>query len=260
MSNYDEAERFLHKYVPDGTTAERALVYAVLAVCDAIGGADARRETEKAPTRARDAQHLPVVTDADIQNLQQRHPPVHDYDPTHWDDPVPGVEGLLGRQAIWARYKPLLDSGVLRLPELIVETDDTEVLYAIQEEASTWARAQGANAATLDLLEQMVDLRMAQVAMQDEPSETAAGSRAHGAPPGPQVEWHAYDPHDKATAPLRVHWGDVLWIVEEFYFDGDVTVGVYDGVTFRVLPSGSDDCSVTHWALITVPRGPEVTS
>lgn len=89
----------------------------------------------------------------------------------NWPAPVPGVEGLLGRQALWARNRQLIDAGVLRLSALINEADDVELLYALQEEAPIWARAQGATADTVETLEQMIDLRMAQVAGGDESSE-----------------------------------------------------------------------------------------
>lgn len=117
---------------------------------------------------ARNEQRSLAITAADIEHLQQQHPPVRDYDPTYWDEPVPGVEGLLGRQALWARNRQLLDAGVLRLAELIAEADDVELLYALQEEAPIWARAQGASRATLDLLEQMIDMRLSQIAMRRE--------------------------------------------------------------------------------------------
>lgn len=71
------------------------------------------------------------------------------------------------------------------------------------------------------------------------------------------VEWHVYDFEDEATNPPRELFGEMLWVVEQFYVEG-VTIGLYDGFTFRVLPSGSDDCSVTHWARIETPLGPEV--
>lgn len=68
------------------------------------------------------------------------------------------------------------------------------------------------------------------------------------------AEWRRFDYADKpGTAPAA---GEMVWIAEEFYTPGGVTVGVFDGFTFRVLPSGSDDCSVTHWAPLGRPDPP----
>ena len=65
----------------------------------------------------------------------------------------------------------------------------------------------------------------------------------------PEVNWRSFN-HDAAPAQ------DVMvWVVEEFYEQG-VTIGVFDGYTFRVLPSGSDDCSVSWWAPIQYPPPP----
>ena len=47
----------------------------------------------------------------------------------------------------------------------------------------------------------------------------------------------------------------MVWVVEASYAQG-VTVGVFDGFTYRVLPSGSDDCHVTHWAKMNIPTAP----
>ena len=71
--------------------------------------------------------------------------------------------------------------------------------------------------------------------------------------PSASTEWREFDydrRYEMAPPP-----GEMVWIVETFYADG-VTIGVYDGTTFRVLPSGSDDCSVSHWAPMSFPPTP----
>jgi hypothetical protein len=66
-----------------------------------------------------------------------------------------------------------------------------------------------------------------------------------------ETEWRPFSYDDKAaTKPAD---SALVWVMEEFY-EG-VTVGYFDGFTFRVW-SGSDDCSVTHWAPITYPGAP----
>jgi hypothetical protein len=71
--------------------------------------------------------------------------------------------------------------------------------------------------------------------------------------PAPGTEWRQIDYDNKAaTAPPP---DAMVWVVEEFYEQG-VTVGLFDGFTFRVLPSGSDDCSVSWWAPMERPQGP----
>ncbi len=61
-----------------------------------------------------------------------------------------------------------------------------------------------------------------------------------------RVQWTA-----SATAPEA---GVLVWIVEQFYEEG-VTLGYFDGYTFRTW-NGSDDCSVSHWAPINYPALP----
>jgi len=66
------------------------------------------------------------------------------------------------------------------------------------------------------------------------------------------ITWNAFDYADKAnTAPKH---SELVWIVEEFYEDG-VTLGYFDGYTFRTW-GGSDDCSVSWWAEIEKPPPP----
>jgi len=66
------------------------------------------------------------------------------------------------------------------------------------------------------------------------------------------TSWQRFDyNHKRDTAPRA----DVLvWVVEEFYEHG-VTIGYFDGYTFRTW-DGSDDCSVSWWAPIEYPEPP----
>jgi hypothetical protein len=73
-------------------------------------------------------------------------------------------------------------------------------------------------------------------------------------PPEDAVDWHEFDYNRKADTPTDY---DLVWIVENYYAGG-VTVGYFDGFTFRTW-SGSDDCSVSHWAPIVYPAGPAAT-
>lgn len=66
------------------------------------------------------------------------------------------------------------------------------------------------------------------------------------------TEWRRFDYNDKAsTAPVAER---LVWIVEQFYEEG-VTLGYFDGYTFRTW-RGSDDCSVSWWAEIEYPPVP----
>lgn len=71
----------------------------------------------------------------------------------------------------------------------------------------------------------------------------------------PSVEWHPFDYDKPATAPPPALNYGPLWIVETFY-TGGVSIGFFDGYTFRTF-SGSDDCCVTYWAEIEYPEPPE---
>lgn len=66
------------------------------------------------------------------------------------------------------------------------------------------------------------------------------------------VEWHEFDYENKAAT--KPPSDELVWIVEQFYYEG-VTLGYFDGFTFR-LWHGSDDCSVTHWAPLEYPEWP----
>jgi hypothetical protein len=80
-----------------------------------------------------------------------------------WPRPASGVEGMLGRQAAWARAQSLLTAGV-KVNDLIAEADQTEDLYALREELPTYVRARGGNADTVRTVRERIDLRMAQIA------------------------------------------------------------------------------------------------
>lgn len=81
----------------------------------------------------------------------------------NWPAPAAGVEGMLGRQAAWARARTLLDAG-MRPTQVIAETDDVETLYALDEELPTWIRARGATRENAEAIRHRIDLRVAQVA------------------------------------------------------------------------------------------------
>lgn len=67
--------------------------------------------------------------------------------------------------------------------------------------------------------------------------------------------WHPFDydkPHDQQVLPLI---NELVWVVEDFYHDGDTTTGYWDGDTWRMW-HGHDDCSVSFWARIEYPLPP----
>ena len=74
------------------------------------------------------------------------------------------------------------------------------------------------------------------------------------------VQWTVYDRNDKAgtTPPSDRYSDDLVWIVEEFYEGGGVTIGFFDGYTWRTW-AGSDDCSVSAWAPIAYPEPPKAS-
>lgn len=80
-----------------------------------------------------------------------------------WPKPMPGVEGLLSRQAAWARSRSLLEAG-MKVSTVISETTDVETLLSLRDELPTWVRARGANPATIDRVLQRIDAQMAKVA------------------------------------------------------------------------------------------------
>lgn len=69
----------------------------------------------------------------------------------------------------------------------------------------------------------------------------------------PDGQWHRFSHLDKpGTAPPEQV---MVWAYEHNYEQG-VTVAIFDGFTFRVLPSGSDDCHVSHWMTMDTPAAP----
>jgi hypothetical protein len=65
------------------------------------------------------------------------------------------------------------------------------------------------------------------------------------------VKWRPFDyDNRRETGPES----DKLVWINEVYYHG-VTVGVFDGFTFRTW-WGSDDCAVSHWAPIVWPEPP----
>lgn len=70
----------------------------------------------------------------------------------------------------------------------------------------------------------------------------------------PVTDWRAFDYGNKlATRPPD---DQLVWIIEQDYAEAWITVGYFDGFTFRVW-YGSDDCFVSHWAFIVYPQAPD---
>ena len=91
---------------------------------------------------------------------------------------IPGPEGLLGRQAWWGRAEKMMDAG-LRLPTIIDEATNPEMLHAIMDEYQTWARINfknltpEQNAENIELYGLRIDRRFAELA-----GETRIGADA----------------------------------------------------------------------------------
>lgn len=79
-----------------------------------------------------------------------------------WPKPLAGVEGMLARQAAWARSRSLLESG-LTVSALLAETDDMETLFALREELPTWVRTRGADAEHVEQVLERIELRMGKI-------------------------------------------------------------------------------------------------
>lgn len=78
--------------------------------------------------------------------------------------PKPGVEGMLGRQAVWARAERLLDAGMAP-HKLIAETTDPEILHALADELPTYLRATtGADQAKAQSIGLLIADRMGAIA------------------------------------------------------------------------------------------------
>lgn len=88
----------------------------------------------------------------------------------NWPKPTPGVEGMLARQAAWARSRSLLESGI-SVSALIGETDNLETLFALREELPTWVRTRGADAASVERVLERLELRMGKLGSGDAQGE-----------------------------------------------------------------------------------------
>lgn len=64
------------------------------------------------------------------------------------------------------------------------------------------------------------------------------------------VEWTPFDYDNKVNTPDP---DELVWVKEG---DDEVTLGFFDGFTFR-LWYGTDDCMVTMWAPVEFPEAPE---
>jgi hypothetical protein len=73
---------------------------------------------------------------------------------------------------------------------------------------------------------------------------------------GTPIGWQKFDYDDRATTAPPAE--KLVWIVEDWAYDGGVGIGYFDGYTMRTW-WGSDDCHVTYWAKIVYPTPPEVT-
>lgn len=84
-------------------------------------------------------------------------------------DPVEGAEGILGRQAQWARAKEMMAADI-SLRTIIDEAKDPEMLNAIFDEYPTWARINFKNSTTdqaedaLELYALRIERRFAELA------------------------------------------------------------------------------------------------
>lgn len=79
-----------------------------------------------------------------------------------WPSPQPGLEGLLTRQAAWARYRPLLENGTAPA-DLIAEITDVETLFALREELPLWLRANSDKLNARPLSTHVIDQRIAEL-------------------------------------------------------------------------------------------------
>lgn len=72
------------------------------------------------------------------------------------------------------------------------------------------------------------------------------------------IEWRPFDyDNRKKTAPPKELHDELVWIHEEHYHG--VTLGYYDHGGWWCTWTGSDDCSVSHWAPLEKPDPPEDT-
>ena len=66
------------------------------------------------------------------------------------------------------------------------------------------------------------------------------------------IEWHKYD-RGYGDAPLPEE-DKLVWMYD---IDHGICLGVFDGYTWQMW-WGSDDCRITHWALIEKPEPPRM--
>ncbi|MEW2610244.1 hypothetical protein AB0937_08540 [Streptomyces sp. NPDC047880] len=100
-----------------------------------------------------------------------------------WPEPAPGVEGMLGRQAAWARSRSLLEAGVA-VSQMIEETTDLETLFALHDELPTWVRARGGNSETVDQVRARIEQHTARLASERGPVNLTAKYEARAAVAG----------------------------------------------------------------------------
>lgn len=68
-----------------------------------------------------------------------------------------------------------------------------------------------------------------------------------------EVQWHKFDYEDKTTAPPV---GCEVWVTENFYYNGAVLIGWFNGFTMETYEL-KDDCNIGYWAYIDYPDTPE---
>ncbi|CAL9515140.1 hypothetical protein [Streptomyces sp. enrichment culture] len=100
-----------------------------------------------------------------------------------WPEPAPGVEGMLGRQAAWARSRSLLESGIA-VGQMIQETTDLETLFALRDELPTWVRAHGGDGKTVDQVRARIEQHTARLASEGGPVDLTAKYEARAAVAG----------------------------------------------------------------------------
>jgi hypothetical protein len=90
----------------------------------------------------------------------------------------PGVEAMMNRDRIWQRQRTLLESGAVKVPQLIAEANDPETLHALLEELPIYVRSKGVNPANAERTALAVEARLAAVTGGDMPARYAAHAAA----------------------------------------------------------------------------------
>lgn len=124
---------------------------------------DSGRASGKATVQANVTASTQSAIDAVRQKVQAAHSALMGQADRTRPQPVPGVEGMLGRQAAWARARSLLDAGMAP-QKLIAETTDPETLHALADELPTYLRSKGADPQTAQGIGRPIADRMGQVA------------------------------------------------------------------------------------------------